>query len=262
MRYACILYRSRPDLHGQRTPSANHRRNEISNRGTPKSEKKCSTMSQTADTQRLNTCPHPAIVAATCTSVKCRLVSLTDCPTTPYDAAGRVHGRLRKSKGGLNSVLSPIRKTPQRRNPLSHNTFRHNATPTNREISILEQETDRKCGALQASRLHHEKPQASRLHHEKPQARRLHHEKPQARRLHHEKPQARRLHHEKPQARRLHHEKPPHSPLSSPYLPTTASRVAPMIFRSRRSTGEDSFGKSSGLPWQQEDCIGRWAKRW
>ncbi len=109
----------------------------------PQIRKKCSTMPQLADTQRLNTCPALAIAAATCTSVKCRSVPITDCPTTPYAASGRVHGSRQKSKGGRNFVLSPIRKTASRRNPLPHNTFRQTATPTNREISILEQKTDR-----------------------------------------------------------------------------------------------------------------------
>lgn len=34
-------------------------------------------------------------------------------------------------------------------------------------------------------------------------------------------------------------------------------RAAPMVFRSRLSTGEGFSGRSSGLPWQQEDCIKR-----
>ncbi len=75
------------------------------------------------------------------TSVKHNIVALTTAPPTSYDAANRAHGNREKSKGGRKFVFGPIRKTPQQRNPLSHNTFRQTATPGNPEISILEQET-------------------------------------------------------------------------------------------------------------------------
>ena len=110
---------------------------------TPQIRKKCSTMSQTPDTQQLDTCLLSESAADLHASVKCILAVATLCPPTPYGAAGRVHGSRKKSKGGLEFVSGPIRKTPQRRNPLPHNTFRQTATPANPEISILGQETDR-----------------------------------------------------------------------------------------------------------------------
>ena len=145
-RIRCTLYCCRADLRRRRSPSDNQHAQIKYRTAEPQIQEKCSTMPQPADTQRLNTCSSPASVAAARMPVKCRSVSLTAVPPTPYDAAGRVHGSLRKSKGGLNFVLSPIRKRPPRRNPLSHNTFRQTATPSNREMSIMEQKTDRHPG--------------------------------------------------------------------------------------------------------------------